>query len=149
MLMAMAVDKEAALTPGKESHAMESFAYALRQLPAIIAENGGFDAAQLVSELRALHAQGKHTVGLGKSGSFSRLGLSSIQDLSRKSLIIINCHNGGSCTVILLVNTMLLLFYDDSLGAILFNYQPTKFWVTWGSFPVVNYRYVKYIYFWT
>jgi T-complex protein 1 subunit beta len=73
MLMAMAVDKEAALTPGKESHAMESFAYALRQLPAIIAENGGFDAAQLVSELRALHAQGKHTVGLGKSGSFSRL----------------------------------------------------------------------------
>merc|ERR1719229_1734384 len=64
MLMADAVDKAAALTPGKESHAMEGFAYALRQLPAIIAENGGYDAAQLVSELKAAHAQGNSTKGL-------------------------------------------------------------------------------------
>ena len=66
MLMADAVDKAASVTPGKESHAMESFAYALRQLPAIIAENGGYDAAQLVSELKALHAQGNSTKGLGE-----------------------------------------------------------------------------------
>ena len=66
MLMADAVDKAAAVTPGKESHAMESFAYALRQLPAIIAENGGYDAAQLVSELKAAHAQGNSTKGLGE-----------------------------------------------------------------------------------
>ena len=49
---------------GKESHAMEAFANALRQLPSIIAENGGYDSAQLVSELRALHATGKNTMGL-------------------------------------------------------------------------------------
>ena len=43
---------------------MEAFANALRTLPSIIAENGGYDSAQLVSELRALHATGNHTAGL-------------------------------------------------------------------------------------
>ncbi len=66
MLMANAVEKAAAATPGKEARAMESFAQALRQLPSTIAENGGYDSAQLVAELRALHTQGIHTVGLGK-----------------------------------------------------------------------------------
>ena len=65
MLMANAVDIEAAKTPGKEARAMEAFAAALRMLPAVIAENGGYDAAQLVSELRALHTKGEHTMGLG------------------------------------------------------------------------------------
>lgn len=66
MLMANAVEAAAAQTPGKEARAMESFAHALRQLPSIIAENGGFDSAQLVSELRALHTKGQNTMGLGK-----------------------------------------------------------------------------------
>ena len=65
MLMANAIDKAAAETAGKEARAMESFSNALRQLPAIIAENGGFDSAQLVSELRALHTKGKKNMGLG------------------------------------------------------------------------------------
>ena len=43
---------------------MESFANALRQLPSIIAENGGYDSALLVSELKALHATGNNTKGL-------------------------------------------------------------------------------------
>ena len=43
---------------------MESFANALRQLPSIIAENGGYDSAELVSELKALHATGNQTKGL-------------------------------------------------------------------------------------
>merc|ERR1719297_316449 len=64
MVMAEAISREAAKTPGKESHAMESYAAALRQLPSIIAENGGYDSAQLVSELKALHATGKNTLGL-------------------------------------------------------------------------------------
>lgn len=68
MLMANAVEKKAAETPGKEARAMESFATALRQLPSTIAENGGYDSAQLVSELRALHTQGKVTMGLGTFG---------------------------------------------------------------------------------
>ena len=73
--MAEAITREAAKTPGKESHAMESFAAALRQLPSIIAENGGYDSAQLVSELRALHAVDKKTMGLNmyKVGSFYHL----------------------------------------------------------------------------
>ena len=43
---------------------MESFATALRQLPSIIAENGGYDSAQLTSELKAAHNSGQNTVGL-------------------------------------------------------------------------------------
>ena len=66
MLMAAAVERAAAETPGKEARAMESFAQALRQLPATIAENGGYDSAQLVSELRALHTKGQYTMGLGE-----------------------------------------------------------------------------------
>ena len=66
MLMANAVLDAAANTAGKEAIAMEAFAKALAELPTVIAENGGYDAAQLVSELRALHKQNKHTMGLGK-----------------------------------------------------------------------------------
>jgi T-complex protein 1 subunit beta len=69
MLMADAVTKVAAVTPGKESVAIEAFAKALRQLPTIIADNAGYDSVQLVSELRALHATGKHSYGLDMSGN--------------------------------------------------------------------------------
>ena len=66
MLMANAVLDAAANTAGKEAIAMEAFAKALAELPTVIAENGGYDAAQLVSELRALHKQNKYTMGLGE-----------------------------------------------------------------------------------
>lgn len=65
MLMAGAVQAEAAKTPGKEAVAMEAFARALQMLPTIIADNAGYDSAQLISELRAAHSQGSHTTGLG------------------------------------------------------------------------------------
>lgn len=64
--MATAVYALAAKTPGKESMAMEAFARALLQLPVVIADNAGYDSAQLVSELRAAHSQGKNTIGLSK-----------------------------------------------------------------------------------
>lgn len=64
--MANAVLKEAAATPGKEAVAMEAFARALTQLPTTIADNAGFDSAQLVSELRAAHSQGRSSYGLSK-----------------------------------------------------------------------------------
>ena len=70
MLMANAVMEAAASTPGKEAIAMEHYAKALAELPTIIAENGGYDAAQLVSELRALHKQNKTTMGLGNFNNF-------------------------------------------------------------------------------
>jgi len=62
--MANAIQNLAAQTPGKESFAMEGFAKALRQIATIIADNGGYDSAQLLSELRAAHSQGKSTYGL-------------------------------------------------------------------------------------
>lgn len=64
--MATAVSALAAKTPGKESMAMEAFARALLQLPVVIADNAGYDSAQLISELRAVHSQGKNTMGLSK-----------------------------------------------------------------------------------
>ena len=66
MLMACAVQAEAAKTPGKESVAMEAFARALQTLPTTIADNAGYDSAQLISELRATHSQGLKTMGLSK-----------------------------------------------------------------------------------
>merc|ERR1719431_599298 len=79
MLMAKAVDELASKTAGKEARAMEAFANALRQLPSIIAENGGYDSAQLVSEMKALHVLGKSTIGLnmyeGKTGCMNELGI--------------------------------------------------------------------------
>lgn len=66
MLMACAIMKVAAATPGKEAVAMESFARSLQQLPIVIADNAGYDSAQLISELRAAHNSGKNTMGLGK-----------------------------------------------------------------------------------
>uniref|UniRef100_A0A7S1Y2W1 CCT-beta n=1 Tax=Grammatophora oceanica TaxID=210454 RepID=A0A7S1Y2W1_9STRA len=64
ILMAQAVDRAAEHTAGKKALAMAAFARALRQLPAIIADNGGYDSAELVTQLRAGHAQGKSTYGL-------------------------------------------------------------------------------------
>ncbi|XP_032691455.1 T-complex protein 1 subunit beta [Odontomachus brunneus] len=79
MIMACAVMRAAAATPGKEAVAMESFARALQQLPTVIADNAGYDSAQLVSELRAAHNSGGNTMGLdmesGKLGCMKRLGV--------------------------------------------------------------------------
>ena len=66
MLMAHAVTQLASRTPGKEAVAMESYAKALRMLPTIIADNAGYDSADLVAQLRAAHSEGKTTAGLGK-----------------------------------------------------------------------------------
>lgn len=66
MLMAHAITELATKTSGKEAIAMEAFARALRQLPTAIADNGGYDSAELVSQLRAAHTEGKRTYGLGR-----------------------------------------------------------------------------------
>jgi len=91
LVMAKAVDELAAVTPGKDSRAMESFANALRQLPSIIAENGGYDSAQLVSELKAQHILGKSTLGLnmseGKVGCMNEMGITESFSVKRQVLI--------------------------------------------------------------
>lgn len=63
-LMAVAVSKLAAQTAGKEAIAMEAFARALLQLPTAIADNGGYDSADLVAQIRAAHVAGQSHIGL-------------------------------------------------------------------------------------
>merc|ERR1719230_715045 len=63
-LMAQAIDAEVPNTPGKKALAMEAFARALRQLPRIVADNGGYDSSELVTQLRAAHASGQSSSGL-------------------------------------------------------------------------------------
>ena len=77
--MAQAIDKAAKETPGKKAIAMSSFAKALLQLPMTVADNGGYDAAELVTQLRAAHAAGNSSSGLnmndGSIGDMEELGI--------------------------------------------------------------------------
>lgn len=58
---------------------MEALAVALRRIPAILSDNGGFDTQSLVAQLRAQHAQGNHDAGLdmelGVVGNVRILGI--------------------------------------------------------------------------
>jgi len=74
MAMAGAVTEKVSAVEGKESLAMEEFAKALRALPAILADNGGFDSAELCGALRAQHAKGDHTAGFDfKTGTIGNM----------------------------------------------------------------------------
>jgi len=77
--MAQAIDTASKETPGKKAIAMASFAKALLQLPMTVADNGGYDAAELVTQLRAAHASGKTSYGLdmdnGTIGDMEQLGV--------------------------------------------------------------------------
>eukprot|EP01103_Thecamoeba_quadrilineata_P021379 TRINITY_DN9809_c0_g1_i1.p1 TRINITY_DN9809_c0_g1~~TRINITY_DN9809_c0_g1_i1.p1 ORF type:complete len:538 (+),score=141.73 TRINITY_DN9809_c0_g1_i1:161-1615(+) len=79
MVMARAVEEAAAKTPGKEAIALESFAKALRAIPTIIADNAGYDSAELVSNLRAAHYNNQVSAGLdmnkGTIGDMAELGI--------------------------------------------------------------------------
>ncbi|XP_076640561.1 chaperonin containing TCP1 subunit 2 [Colletes latitarsis] len=91
MVMACAVMNAAVATPGKEAVAMESFARALQQLPTVIADNAGYDSAQLISELRAAHNFGTCTMGLdmqeGKLGCMKQLGITESWVVKRQVLL--------------------------------------------------------------
>lgn len=79
MLMACAVEEAAKSETGKKAVAMESFATALRQLPAIISENAGLDSSEIVANLRAAHYSGLKTSGVdfeqGAVGDMEKLGI--------------------------------------------------------------------------
>merc|ERR1740121_2705315 len=64
MAMAQGVSDSMASVEGKESIAMEQFAKALQQLPAIMADNAGLDSQALLGQLRAAHARGDSTHGI-------------------------------------------------------------------------------------
>merc|ERR1712216_1000066 len=79
MEMAKAVQEAAAKTEGKHALAMEAFATAMTQIPTILADNAGYDAAELVSQLKVAHAAGKASAGLdmntGNVGDMAALGI--------------------------------------------------------------------------
>ncbi|KAJ1355313.1 T-complex protein 1 subunit beta [Parelaphostrongylus tenuis] len=64
ILMSTAVLVESQKVAGKEALAVESFGRALAQLPTIICDNAGLDSADLVTRLRAEHANGHHNMGI-------------------------------------------------------------------------------------
>lgn len=88
MLMANAVRELAMKTEGKEAFAIEGFANALQQLPTIIADNGGYDSNELMSQLRAKHANGESTKGLdmelGTVGDVKELGITESYMVKRR-----------------------------------------------------------------
>lgn len=95
MLMACAVDALVPKVAGKKALAVEAFARALRQLPTALADNGGYDSAELVSQLRSVHAaaEGKQacTAGLdlyrGCVADMKELGVTESFKLKRQVLL--------------------------------------------------------------
>ena len=79
MIMSKAVEQLAEKTPGKRSLAMECFAKALRCIPSIICDNAGLDSGEIVSQLRARHAEGETNMGVnvlnGQVGDMTELGI--------------------------------------------------------------------------
>jgi T-complex protein 1 subunit beta len=64
---------------GKQALAIESYAKALRQLPTIIADNAGYDSAELVQNLRSEIYNGNTEAGLnmfeGRVDDMKKLGV--------------------------------------------------------------------------
>lgn len=91
VLMSKAVDEVAAKTAGKKQAAIEAFSRALRQMPTILADNGGYDSADLVAKLRAAHYEGHATHGLdmeqGTIGDMRDLGITESFKLKRQVLL--------------------------------------------------------------
>lgn len=107
MTMAKAVDDLAPGIGGKEQLAVESFARALRALPGIIADNAGYDSADLVAKLRTAHHEKKTTAGLdmnkGTVGDMSELRV--LEALKCKMSMVVYAHEAAE--MILRVNEII------------------------------------------
>ena len=79
MVMSKATDELAERTPGKRSLAIEAFGRALRMIPTIICDNAGLDSAELLTSLRAGHAQPNSCSGIdiltGRVGDMRACGI--------------------------------------------------------------------------
>ncbi len=88
MLMSNAVEEEARKVKGKKALAVEAFSRALRQMPTILADNGGYDSADLVAKLRAAHYEGQSDSGLdmdvGEVASMRKAGVTESYKLKRQ-----------------------------------------------------------------
>jgi len=101
MLMAQAVEELAKQTAGKEALAMEGFANALRAIPAILSDNAGLDSTELVAQMRKLHYEGRHSVGLdverGCVGDMVELRIT--ESYRAKSQVVISAHEAAEMIV--------------------------------------------------
>lgn len=90
-LMAKAVEDILPGIQGKALLAVEAFARALRQLPTILADNGGWDSGELLAQLRSAHASGNHRMGLdmyaGKIADMRELDVVESLKLKRQVLL--------------------------------------------------------------
>ena len=90
VLMSRSVDEMAAKVPGKKALAMEAFARALRQMPTIVADNGGYDSAELVTQLRAAHASGKCNYGLDMyNGTIANMEEKGVTESFKSKLMVL------------------------------------------------------------
>ena len=89
--MSLAVDELAKTLRGKQSIACEAFAKALLQLPTIIADNAGYDSAEMVANLRAEITNGNESAGLnmyeGKVDDMAALGVTECFRVKEQALI--------------------------------------------------------------
>lgn len=91
MRMSLAVDELAKSMSGKSAIAVEAFARALRQLPTIICENGGYDAAEIVTNLRSEVHNGNTNAGInmfqGKVDNMVELGVTECFRVKEQALV--------------------------------------------------------------
>ncbi|KAL0253910.1 T-complex protein 1, beta subunit [Cryptococcus tetragattii IND107] len=91
MLMSCKVEEAARTVKGKKALAVEGFARALRQMPTILADNGGYDSSDLVTKLRAAHYEGHSDAGLdmdkGEIASMRQLGITESFKLKKQVVV--------------------------------------------------------------
>jgi len=101
MLMSCAVEEEARKVKGKKALAVEAFGRALRQIPIILADNAGYDSADLVAKLRAAHYEGFNDAGLdmdqGTIGSMTQLGVTESYKLKR--LVVLSASEAAEMII--------------------------------------------------
>ena len=86
--MAAAVDAAASTTPGKRALAMRAYARALRQIPTILADNAGLDAAELVTQIMASDQPAAGLdLHLGCVGDMRALGVRESYQSKRQALL--------------------------------------------------------------
>jgi len=91
MQMSIACEEIAKKEKGKQALAIEGYARALKQLPIIIADNGGYDSAELVQNLKVSLLEGNKHAGLNMNGGFiddmQKLGITEALRSKEQALI--------------------------------------------------------------
>eukprot|EP01083_Nonionella_stella_P211356 764293_1 len=91
LLMAEAVFNGAKQMSGKDALAMDAYGRALTRIPAILADNAGFDAADIITNLRSEHSNGNHWMGVcmetGSTGDMRKYGVTESYKSKLQALI--------------------------------------------------------------